>query len=146
MEVLIMLYGIIPFQTISVNKMYRNLILPRKDQSGRSIVLNPRTIWNHINVTRVLTGEAKEQKKTIINYIKGSIKPGVPLNFQAEIYGNWYNKNGSIKKKDLDEKLLIDAIFESLPDEVDDSLIFRKEISKVQSDKPKVIFAISELK
>lgn len=142
-----MLYGIIPFQTISVNKMYRNLVLIKKGLTGQNIQLYPKTIDKYINVTRVLTGEAKNQKKTIINYIEGYIRPEVPLLLKVEIHGNWFNKgNGKVKKKDLDEKLLIDAIFESLPDEVDDRLVFRKEIEKVQSDETKILFALEELK
>lgn len=120
-----MLYGIIPFQPISVNKMYRNLVV-----KGRMI--------------RVLTGEAKQQKKDIINYLEGEIELGVPLQIEIEIYGNWYNKDGTVKKKDLDEKLLIDAIFESLPTS-DDKMIFKKIVSKIQSDEVKVVFCLSKL-
>lgn len=124
-----MLYGIIPFRTVSVNKMYRTLALP--PVKGQRIII-------------VLTGKAKKQKKDIAKYIKGEIEIGVPLQIEIEIYGNWYNKNGTVKKIDLDEKLLIDAIFESLP-ALDDKMVFKKIVSKIQSNETKIVFCLSVL-
>ncbi|MEM4325929.1 MAG: hypothetical protein QXU40_01360 [Candidatus Pacearchaeota archaeon] len=109
--------------------MYRTLALP--PVKGQRII-------------RVLTGEAKQQKKDIAKYIKGEIETGVPLRIEIEIYGNWYNKDGTVKRKDLDEKLLIDAIFESLPT-LDDKMIFKKVVSKIQSNETKVVFCLSKL-
>jgi Holliday junction resolvase RusA-like endonuclease len=139
-----MLYGIVPFLPISVNKMYRELIVVRKGFRGKPYPLEPRVLIGKVIAQRVLTGEARAEKNRIINYISGSIKKGFPLKIEIELHGNWYNKNGTVKKKDLDEKLLIDSIFESLP-EIDDSMIFEKNVRKVQSDKPKAVFAITEL-
>lgn len=139
-----MLYGIIPFQTISVNKMYKSLILIKKGFAGKAVALDPKGIYKYITVIRALSGEAKQQKKDIINYIEGEIELNTPLRIEIEIYGSWFNKDGSVKKKDLDEKLLIDAIFEALPT-IDDSMIFEKTVKKVQSDKPQVVFVVSKL-
>ena len=63
-----------------------------------------------------------------------------------DIYSNWYNKNGTIKKRDIAnlEKFITDSIFNNLQD-MDDKQIFRIVMNKKQSEKELTIVKINKL-
>jgi len=107
-----MLEIIIPFKTPSVNHLY-----------------------GHHGFRKYLKPEAKELRDKITQIVKGKSKPkGEFLKVTVEIHENWYNKDGTIKKKDVSnrEKFLIDSIFDAL--DIDDKHIFRHTMIKRQSD------------
>lgn len=56
------------------------------------------------------------------------------LELHTTIYENWYNKNGTIKKKDLvnKEKFLIDSVMEGL--RLDDKQVWKHILQKVDLD------------
>lgn len=114
---------IIPFKTPSVNHLYFT--------------------WQN---RRILTKEARNLQKTIKELVPKCNKELKQLRVEVTIIENWYNKNGTIAKKDVAnrEKFLIDAIFKAL--EIDDSLIFVSLLRKVQSTvEEKSIIEIEEL-
>ena len=114
----------IPFKTPTVNQMYATF-----------------------NGNRVKSKEARElniKVKEIIDSldykpIKGKLKETI------DIYSNWINKDGSIKKKDVCnyEKFINDAIFGNLKD-MDDSQVFKIKLNKQQSDEEYSIIKIEE--
>ena len=67
------------------------------------------------------------------------------LHVTVEVYENWHNQDGSVKKKDIlnKEKFLIDSVFKGL--EIDDMNIFDCRFIKVQSEEEKSIIRIREL-
>lgn len=117
----------IPFRTPSVNHLYFN--------------------WNN---RRILTKEARELKKEIKDICcKMNLNEKYndkKLKVNVKIYENWFNKNGTIKKKDISnkEKFLIDSVFDGLG--LDDKCIFKHQMIKIQSDKDYSIIKIDELK
>ncbi len=64
------------------------------------------------------------------------------LKVKVEIYENWFTKKHTVFKKDIanKEKFLIDSIFKGL--DLDDSYVWRHELSKVDSQEFKVIVTI----
>ena len=76
---------------------------------------------------------SKEVKEIVLNNqtekIEGELKVFI------DIYSNWYNKDGSIKKRDIAnlEKFITDSIFSNL-EGMDDSQIFFISLNKIQSD------------
>lgn len=85
---------------------------------------------------RVKSKAARDFAKDVENLMKS-----IPLdNIEGEliviikIYSRWYNKNGTIKKKDIAnfEKAIIDSIFSNL--EMDDSQIFELKLQKIHSE------------
>lgn len=109
---------IIPFKTLSINKMYVTWT-----PKGRKIPM------------RIKSKEAKLQaediKKIILNSPTEIIKG--ELSVIITIYSNWYNKDGTIKKRDVAnlEKFITDSIFNNLED-MDDKQIFEISLKKVQ--------------
>lgn len=122
---------IIPGKTPSVNALYRTFT--KKSKKGK------------IMAFRALTKEAKEAKKKINPIVVKEPLPDEPLLARIEVYGNWYNKNNTIKRKDLAplEKFIIDSIFEKL--EVDDKQIFKIIMEKVQCDTEQVAVMITKM-
>jgi len=105
---------IIPFKTPTVNTMYA-------------------TFRGH----RVKSKEARELSKEIDLIVKATPYKEISgeLEVIINIYSNWYNKNKTIKKRDIAnlEKFITDSIFSNL--EMDDSQIFKITMNKFQSDK-----------
>lgn len=68
------------------------------------------------------------------------------FNLKCEFHGDWWYKNGKPRKQDLDNlgKCTQDAIAEQLG--FDDSLIWAKQMEKVQAEKPGVLVQLSEFK
>jgi len=113
----------IPFKTPTINHLY--------GQHGYRKYLKP---------------EAKELRKKISKIVqnrkKGIIKDSNNLTVEVIIYENWYNQDGSVKRKDISnrEKFLIDSIFNEL--EIDDKGIFKHTMIKKQSDKDYAVVTI----
>lgn len=90
---------------------------------------------------KFLTKEAKELRERIKEIVQKEKSKGFflrnanDIELIVEIYENWYNKNGSVKRKDISnrEKFLIDSIFNELG--IDDKGIFKHTMIKKQSDK-----------
>jgi len=116
----------IPFKTPTVNHMYFN--------------------WNN---RRILTKEARELKKEILEIVKKVKQPfnkKIFLKVNVKIYEDWFTKKGEIKRKDISnrEKFLIDSIFEALG--LDDKQIFIHTMKKKQSSKEYAEIIIEEYK
>ena len=112
----------IPFKTPTVNTMYATF-----------------------NGNRVKSKEANQLSKEV-----GDIVLNTPtiiiegkLKVSIEIHSNWYNKDGTIKKRDIAnlEKFITDSIFNHLED-MDDKQIFKLVMNKVQSDKEYALIKI----
>lgn len=107
----------IPFRTPTINHLY----------------------WHRGNM-KIMKKEAKKLREAIIDICdkvdREEVKKlyGKELKVTIEVYEDWYNQDGTIKKKDLmnREKFLIDSIFEGLI--VDDKNIFEVLFSKCQSE------------
>lgn len=89
---------------------------------------------------KFLTKEARDLREEIKAIVCEYYNEGFSLNLSnievtVEIYENWYNKDGSVKRKDIAnrEKFLIDSIFNELG--IDDKAIFKHTMIKRQSDK-----------
>ena len=116
---------IIPFKTPTINHLY--------GQRG---------------YRKFLTKEAKELRKEITEIIKKEKEKGFfivntnNIELTVEIYENWHNKDGSVKRKDISnrEKFLIDSIFNELG--IDDKGIFKHTMIKKQADKEYAIVKI----
>lgn len=106
----------IPFASQSVNKMYATF-----------------------RGNRIKSRESREYSEKVKKVIEnGSYeKLEGELNILIEIYSNWYNKNKTIKKKDLAnfQKSTVDSVFDAL--EMDDSQIFKMILKKIQSNEEK---------
>lgn len=115
---------IIPFKTPTINQMYAT--------------------WNG---NRVKSKEARDLALKVIDLIKPLKlkKPKNELKVTIEVYSNWYNKDKTIKHRDIAnlEKFIIDSVFNALG--IDDSLIFELILKKVDSNEEKSILYIEEL-
>jgi len=116
----------IPFKTPTVNHIYFN--------------------WNN---RRILTKEARELKKEILEIVQKVKQPFNKKTFlevNVKIYEDWFTKKGEIKRKDISnrEKFLIDSIFEALG--LDDKQIFIHTMKKKQSSKEYAEIIIEEYK
>lgn len=115
----------IPFKTPTINHLY----------------------WHRGNI-KIMKKEAKELQKEIVGIVKSMLNTpfsSIPtLKVITKIYENWYNQDGTIKKKDVAnrEKFLIDSVFKGL--EIDDKYIFESVLIKVQSDEEKAEIEICE--
>ncbi len=113
----------IPFKTPTVNLMYA-------------------TFNGHRVKSKVARELSKEVEKIVermqIEEILGELK------VEITIHSNWYNKNGTIKKRDIAnlEKFITDSIFNALPS-MDDRQIFEISLKKVQDDEEFAIIKIS---
>jgi Holliday junction resolvase RusA-like endonuclease len=97
--------------------------------------------------TRILTPEGRlfKQNASLSVLLQLSLVTNLayicykPIKLELHYHGNWVNKNGSIKKKDIAnyEKAVIDALFDAFKKdgiELDDSQIFEMRLVKVQSE------------
>ena len=112
----------LPFKTPTVNLMYATF-----------------------NGNRVKSKVAKELSKEVGEIVRNSQTEilKVELKVDIEIHSNWYNKDGTIKKRDIAnlEKFITDSIFAEL-EEMDDSQIFKLTMKKIQSDEEFTIIKI----
>ena len=78
--------------------------------------------------------------------LSGKYVEGTKLIISVKYYGNWKNKDGSIKRKDGQnlDTCLYDAIFEKMG--VDDKVAFKGSWEKIQSDEEFTIVKIEEYK
>jgi len=114
-------------KTPSVNQVYGTFIIPAKP--GRK--------------PRIMSGmhtEFKKVKREIQNKLflmdtkKFEKYKDKKLFVTLGVHGNWHNKDGSVKKKDIAnyEKFITDTVFEYL--NMKDQFIFRYLLEKVQDD------------
>jgi len=111
----------IPFKTPTINLMYSTFRGHRvKSKEARELA---EEVGQYVNQTEVIEGELK---------------------VTIDIYSNWYNKDGTIKKRDIAnlEKFITDSIFNNL-EGMDDKQIFEIRMEKFQSDEE---FSIVEIK
>ncbi len=105
----------IPFKTPTVNTMYATF-----------------------NGHRVKSKEARELSKEVDLIVKSTPceKLEGELKVTINVFSNWYNKDKTIKKRDIAnlEKFITDSIFNNLED-MDDKQIFKITMNKIQSDK-----------
>ena len=103
----------IPFKTPTINTMYA-------------------TFHGH----RVKSKEARELAKEVDLIVKSTPYEIIEgeLEVTINIFSNWYNKDGTIKKRDIAnlEKFITDSIFVNLED-MDDKQIFKITMNKHQS-------------
>lgn len=99
-----------------------------------------------------MTKEAKELKKEIQEIVdkeglRFDYRPYLdkPLKVIVEIHENWFNKDKTIKRKDVAnrEKFLIDSIFDAL--EINDKNIFENTFIKIQDEEEFAEISISLL-
>jgi Holliday junction resolvase RusA-like endonuclease len=109
---------ILPFKTPTINHLY----------------------WHRGNI-KIMKTEAKELREKIIELINKKIfKHEIEylvdkeLKVRIEIYEDWYNKDLTVKKKDIQnrEKFLVDSVFNAL--DIDDKYVFECSFIKKQCD------------
>ena len=115
----------LPFKTPTINHLY----------------------WHRGNI-KIMKTEAKELRLEIDNIVASmhcEFNSDDKLKVNVLIYEDWFNLNGSVKKKDIQnrEKFLIDSVFKSLS--LDDKQIFECTFKKVQSDHDHCIVEINIL-
>ena len=114
----------IPFKTPTVNLMYS-------------------TFRGH----RIKSKEARELSKEVAEIVLNTQTCIIDneLKVSIEVYSNWYNKDGTIKKRDIAnlEKFITDSIFDKLED-MDDKQIFKLTMKKIQSDEEFALIKIEE--
>lgn len=120
----------IPFKTPTVNLMY--------------VTWSPK---NSIRTMRIKSKEAKllaEEVKKIVDNLEIKETPE-ELEINIEIHSNWYNKDGTIKKRDIAnlEKFITDSIFNALPN-MDDKQIFEISMKKIQDTEEFALVIIKE--
>lgn len=99
---------------------------------------------------RYITNEGVELKAKIITATKEqtSLFAGAvnELQVYVEIHENWYTLDFDIAKKDIAnrEKFLIDCVFQAL--EIDDKLIFKHTLVKVQDTEEFALIKIEDYK
>jgi len=98
---------------------------------------------------RVKSKEARELSKKVKEIVlNNSIEILIgELEVTIEIHSNWYNKDKTIKKRDIAnlEKFITDSIFDGL-EKMDDKQIFKLTMKKIQSNKEFAIITIKEIK
>ena len=122
---------VIPFKTPTVNNMY--------------VTFTPKGGRRTMRIKSKESKAAAEDVKEII--LNGPFKKiEGPLRVDMEIYSNWHNKDGSIKKRDIAnlEKFITDSIFSNI-EGMDDSQIFQLSMIKMQSDKEEAVINIEAL-
>jgi len=86
---------------------------------------------------RVKSREARELSKEVELIVKSTPYETIEgeLEVTINIFSNWYNKDGTIKKRDIAnlEKFITDSIFANLQD-MDDKQIFKITMNKHQSE------------
>ena len=120
----------IPFKTPSINLMY--------------VTWSPR---GSARTMRIKSKEAKAAAKEVEKIVKESSIEQIDgeLEVSITIYSNWYNKDGTIKKKDIAnlEKFITDSIFASI-EGMDDKQIFKITMNKIQSTEERSVIKITE--
>ena len=94
------------------------------------------TMYATFHGHRVKSKEARELSKEVGLIVKTTPYEVIEgeLEVTIDIYSNWYNKDGTIKKRDLAnlEKFITDSIFANF-EEMDDKQIFKITMNKHQS-------------
>ena len=94
------------------------------------------TMYATFHGHRVKSKEARELSKEVGLIVKTTPYEVIEgeLEVTIDIYSNWYNKDGTIKKRDLAnlEKFITDSIFANF-EEMDDKQIFKITMDKHQS-------------
>ncbi len=121
----------IPFKTPTINLMY--------------ITWSPKGSCRTMRIKSKESKALSENIKEIVSRDQVETIYG-ELEVIIDIYSNWYNKNGTIKKRDIAnlEKFITDSIFNNLQD-MDDKQIFRIVMNKKQSEKELTIVKINKL-
>ena len=122
------------------------ITIPRK-------VLTINHVYGFRGFRKFIKKEGRELKEFIIetiraDYIKNQEELSTftdALSVTINVYENWLTKDKKIKRKDLDNraKFLLDAVFEGL--QLDDKLIYKLILLKVQSTEEKSIVYIERL-
>ena len=115
-------------KTPSVNQVYGTFVIPSKIKGKRPTII------------RGMKTEFKNVKKEIerqlfsINTSKFDKYKEKKSFVTLGVHGNWHNKDGSVKKKDIAnyEKFITDTVFEYLG--LKDQFIFKYYLIKVQSE------------
>lgn len=120
-----MIEFVVPYKTPSINNLY--------GQRGFRRFLKPEAVKLKKNILECM----KEQLE--VDDVKLVDKE---LTIEVLIYENWYNKDGTIKRKDISnrEKFLMDTIFEAL--KIDDKQIFKHTLEKINSNEEKAVVRI----
>jgi len=100
--------------------------------------------WHKGNI-KIMKTEAKKLRERIIEHTEGDVPPETKLFCSIVVGGQWYYKNGNIKKRDVLnlQKFLIDSVFKGL--EADDKQIFDCHILKCEAERDWFDIEIKEL-
>ena len=95
-------------------------------------------MYSTFNGHRVKSKEAREKAKLVEEIMEKMELEDIQgeLNVEIEIHSpRWYNKDGSIKKRDIGnlEKFITDSIFACLPN-MDDKQIFTIKLDKIPDE------------
>ena len=73
------------------------------------------------------------------------VDPSMFLRFDISIYDNWYTKEGSVRKRDIQnlDKIIIDACCERLG--IGDERVWERTIRKLSDDKLKDGFTVVKI-
>ena len=122
----------IPFKTPSINQMY--------------VTWSPRGSCRSM---RIKSKEAKALAIEVALIVQNTLYEPIQgeLEVIIDVYSNWYNKDGTIKKRDIAnlEKFQTDAIFSNL-EGMDDKQIFKITMNKHQSSEEYSIVEIKKWK
>jgi len=115
---------IIPFKTPTINNMY--------------------VTFRNLRIKSKISKEQAKEVELIVSNTPYELISG-ELSVKIDIYSNWYNKDGTIKKRDIAnlEKFITDSIFNNL-EGMDDKQIFKIAMNKHQSDKEETIVEINK--
>lgn len=94
-----------------------------------------------------MTSEARNFKEKAKLFMPPrTIVPSSLIELEIQIRNEWYCKNGSVKRFDIQnmEKILIDAIAEKY--DFDDSIVWKKSAEKIRSFEQAVTVKIFRLK
>ena len=103
--------------------------------------------WINYNERRVyLSEEARNFKTAVKSFMPlWEVDPSVYLRFDISIYDNWYTKEGSVRKRDIQnlDKIIIDACCERLG--IGDERVWERTIRKLSDDKLKDGFTVVKI-
>jgi len=98
---------------------------------------------------RVKSREARELSKEVELIVKSTPYETIEgeLEVTINIFSNWYNKDGTIKKRDIAnlEKFITDSIFANLQD-MDDKQIFKITMNKIHCSEESTEVEINRFK
>jgi len=126
-------------KTPSVNALYGTFIIPSKNGKRPNIIRGMKTDAKHLK-------KEVENKLFTLDTSKFDKFKEKKLFVTLAVHGNWYNKDKTVKKKDLAnyEKFITDTVFEYLG--LKDQFVFEYYMLKVQSDTEGFVLQIEDLK